>query len=82
MHTEYAPVLRRLQGAAASREFEASMRLEDEVTEAWIRMERDIAERDGTIAQQQEALAQRDEALARRQAEIEELRRRLDRQGR
>ena len=75
MPPEYGPVLRRLQGAAASREFEASMRLEDEVTEAWMRMERDIAQQKETIAQQQEA-------LARQQAEIEELRRRLDRRGR
>ena len=89
MPPEYGPVLRRLQGAAASREFEASMRLEDEVTEAWMRMERDIAERDGTIAQrdgtiaqQQEALAQRDEVVERQKAEIEELRRRLDGRGR
>ena len=103
MPPEYAPVLRRLQGAAANPEFEASMRLEDEVVGEWRRMEHDIAQRDealaqqqGTIAQQKEALAQRDEALAQRdealaqrdevverqQAEIEELRRRLGRQGR
>ena len=82
MPPEYAPVLRRLQGAAANPEFEASMRLEDEVVGEWRRMEHDIAQRDGTIAQQQEALAQRDEALERQQAELEELRRRLDRQGR
>ena len=89
MPPEYGPVLRRLQGAAASREFEASMRLEDEVTEAWMRMERDIAQQKETIAEHKEALAQRDgtiaeqqEALARQQAEIEELRRRLDRRGR
>ncbi|MDE0460310.1 MAG: hypothetical protein OXI15_23730, partial [Chromatiales bacterium] len=96
MPPEYAPVLRRLQGAAANPEFEASMRLEDEVVGEWRRMEHDIAQRDEALAQQKETIAQRDEALAQRdealaqrdevverqQAEIEELRRRLGRQGR
>ena len=96
MPPEYAPVLRRLQEAMVGRELETSMCMEDEMAGEWMRMERDIAERDGTIAQQQgtlaqqqetiaqrdEALAQRDEVVERQQAEIEELRRRLDRQGR
>ena len=61
---EYGPVLRRLQRAAASRELELSMRLEDEVVEEWMRMERDIAQQKEALAQQKEALAQQKEALA------------------
>ena len=61
---EYGPVLRRLQRAAASRELELSMRLEDEVVEEWMRMERDIAQRDEALAEHKEALAEHKEALA------------------
>ena len=39
----YAPVLRRLAGAAASVEVADSMALEDEVSETWGRMKREIA---------------------------------------
>ena len=66
MPPEYAPVLRRLQGAAANPEFEASMRLEDEVVGEWRRMEHDIAQRDEALAQQQGTIAQQEEALAQR----------------
>ena len=64
MPAEYGPVLRRLQGAAVSRELEASMRLEDEVVGEWLRLERDIAEQKEALAEQKEALAEQKEALA------------------
>ena len=66
----YAPVLRRLERAVASRELEVSMALEDEMVGEWSRMYRIITE-------QKEALAEHKETLARQRAEIEELRRRL-----
>ena len=66
-HTEipaaYAPVLRRLQAAAADESVAASMALEDDVVGEWMLMQRDIADRDETIR--------------RLQAEIEALRHRV-----
>ena len=70
MPAEYGPVLRRLQGAAASRELEASMRLEDEVVGEWMRMERDIAQHKEALAQHKEALARHKEALAQHKEDI------------
>ena len=67
---EYGPVLRRLQRAAASRELELSMRLEDEVVEEWMRMERDIAQRDEALAEHKEALAEHKEVLAQQDGTI------------
>ena len=73
----YAPVLRRLQAAAADETVAASMALEDEVIGEWTRMQRDIADRDETIAEHKETIADRDETIRRQQAEIEALRRRM-----
>ena len=87
----YAPVLRRLERAVASRELEVSMALEDEMVGEWSRMYRIITEQKEALAEQKEALAEHKDALAehkdalaehketlaRQRAEIEELRRRL-----
>ena len=73
----YAPVLRRLQAAAADEAVAVSMELEDEVVGEWTRMQHDIAERDETIAEKDEAIAEKDEAIRRQQAEIDALRRQL-----
>ena len=87
----YAPVLRRLQAAAADESVAASMELEDDVIGEWTRMQRDIAGLDETIAKldetiagqaetlagQEETIADRDETIRRQQAEIEALRRRM-----
>ena len=75
----YTPVLRRLEGAAASVEVADSMALEDEVLETWGRMTREIAAKDATLtrerAEHDAALAQEraehDAALARERAERE-----------
>ena len=58
----YAPVLRRLEGAAASEEVSDSMALEDEVSETWGRMKQEIAE-------QTAALADKDATLERERSE-------------
>ena len=58
----YAPVLRRLQKAAASVEVADSMALEDEVAETWGRMKRESAAKDT-------ALAEKDARLERERAE-------------
>ena len=60
----YAPVLRRLAGAAASVEVADSMALEDEVAETWGRMKRESAAKDA-------ALTEKDAALARDRADHE-----------
>ena len=80
----YAPVLRRLQAAAADQAVAVSMALEDEIVGEWTRMQRDIAarddviaEKDDVIAEKDEAIAEKDEALRRQQAEIDALRRQL-----
>ena len=69
----YTPVLRRLEGAAASVEVADSMALEDEVLETWGRMKREIAAKDATLvrerAEHNAALAEKDAALARERAE-------------
>ena len=64
----YVPVLRRLAGAAASVEVADSMALEDEVSETWGRMKREIAAKDATLARER---AEHDAALARERAERE-----------
>ena len=64
----YVPVLRRLEGAAASVEVADSMALEDEVSETWGRMKREIAAKDATLARER---AEHDAALARERAERE-----------
>ena len=80
----YAPVLRRLEGAAASVEVADSMVLEDEVTDTWARMKRASARKDAALAEKDAALAEKDATLARERAEraaaeerIAELERRL-----
>ena len=64
----YVPVLRRLEGAAASVEVADSMALEDEVSETWGRMKREIAAKDATLARER---AEHDAAMARERAERE-----------
>ena len=83
---KYAPVLRRLLGAAGSREVRDAMIVEDEVVSHLVRKDRriaevvaerdqaivDIAERDQTIVEQGETIAERDQALAERDQAIVE----------
>ena len=66
----YAPVLRRLQAAAADESVAALMALEDDFIGEWTRMQRDIATRDETIVGHEET-------IRRQQAEIEALQRRM-----
>ena len=68
----YAPVLRRLAGAAASVEVSDSMALEDEVSETWGRMKRESAAKDAALAEQETALAAKDAALAAKDAALAE----------
>ena len=96
MPDRYAPVLRRLQRAAASPELRHSMLTEDEILGAWERMHRENLEQQKALEDQQKALedqqktiAERDETIAAQRAEnekqrgeIEELRRRLGDRGR
>ena len=67
---KYAPVLRRLLGAAGSREVRDAMIVEDEVVAHLVRKDRRIAEvvaeRDEATAERDEATAERDEATAER----------------
>lgn len=91
MPERYAPVLRRLQRAAASPELRHSMLTEDEILGAWERVHRENLEQKKALAEQRKAfedqrktLAERDETIAEQRAEnekqrgeIEELRRRL-----
>ena len=95
MPERYAPVLRRLQRAAASPELRYSMLTEDEIVGAWERVHREhqeqqeaIAEQRKILAEQQEAITARDETIEAQRAEnetqraeIEELRRRLRDRG-
>ena len=75
----YAPVLRRLAGAATSVEVSDSMALEDEVSETWGRMKREsaakdaaLAEKDAALTEQEAALAEKDTVLAERDAALAE----------
>ena len=84
MPDRYAPVLRRLQRAAASPELRHSMLTEDEILGAWERVHRENLEQQKALAEQQRTIAERDETIAAQRAEnekqrgeIEELRRRL-----
>ena len=71
----YAPVLRRLEGAAASVEVADSMALEDEVTETWERMKRESAAKDAALTEKDAALvreqAEKDAAVAEKDAALE-----------
>ena len=80
------PVLRRLEGAAASVEVADSMALEDEVSETWGRMKREIAadkvalaEKDAALAAKDAALLDKDAALAEKDAAL--ARERADREA-
>ena len=73
----YAPVLRRLEGAAASVEVEDSMALEDEVAETWARLKRESAAKDAALAEKDAALVKKDAALAVAEERTAELERRL-----
>ena len=66
----YAPVLRRLEGAAASIEVADSMALEDEVAETWGRMKRESAAKDAALAEKDAALAAKDAALTEKDAAL------------
>ena len=68
----YAPVLRRLEGAAASVEGADSMALEDEVAETWGRLKRESAAKDTALAEKEAALAETEAALAEREAALAE----------
>ena len=88
MPDRYAPVLRRLQRAAASPELRHSMLTEDEILGAWERVHRENLEQQKVLAEQQKTIAERDETIAAQRAEnekqrgeIEELRRRLGDRG-
>ncbi len=77
--TAYAPVLRRLEAAAADAAVAESMALEDEILGEWNRMQRDIdeaketiADRDETIADHEKTIAERDEAIAGHEKTIAE----------
>ena len=72
----YVPVLRRLAGAAVSVEVADSMALEDEVSETWGRMKREIAADKAALAQEradrEAAVAEKDAALAEKDAAVAE----------
>jgi hypothetical protein len=70
----YAPVLRRLEQAAADAAVAESMTLEDEMLGAWARRDRAIAEARETIAEKDEAIAEKDEAIAEAREAIAEAR--------
>ncbi len=77
MPPQYAPVLRRLEAAAADTAVAASMALADEVTSIWVRQEETIAEREETIAEREETIAEHEETIRRQKAEIDALHRRI-----
>ena len=68
----YAPVLRRLQIAAASPLLRHSMLTEDEIIGAWEGMYRDLAEQEKTLAEQEKTLAEREKTLAEREKTLAE----------
>ncbi len=72
----YDPVLRRMEGAAASIEVTDSMALEDEVAETWGRMKREIAEKDAALAEM-DAIIERQRTERAAEERIAELERRL-----
>ena len=85
--TRYAPVLRRLQIAAASPMLRHSMLTEDEIIGEWEGMYRDLAEHrtalaehQKTIAEQEKTLAEQEKTLAARDATIERQRAESERQ--
>ena len=69
---KYAPVLRRLLGAAGSREVRDAMIVEDEVVSHLVRKDREIAERDQTIVEHKETIVEHKETIAERDQTIVE----------
>ena len=76
----YAPVLRRLQIAAASPMLRHSMLTEDEIIGAWEGMYRDLAGQKRALAEQEKTLAEQEKTLAARDATIERQREENERQ--
>ena len=74
MPDRYAPVLRRLQRAAASPELRHSMLTEDEILGAWERMHRENLEQQKALAEQRKAFAEQQKALEDRQKALAEQR--------
>ena len=72
MPERYAPVLRRLQRAAASPELRHSMLTEDEILGAWERMHRENLEQQKALAEQRKAFADQQKALAEQQKALED----------
>ena len=70
MPERYAPVLRRLQRAAASPELRHSMLTEDEIVGAWERVHREHQEQQQAIAEQRKILAEQQEAITAQQEAI------------
>ena len=64
MPDRYAPVLRRLQRAAASPELRHSMLTEDEILGAWERMHRENLEQQKALAEQRKAFEDQQKILA------------------
>ena len=60
----YAPVLRRLEAAAADQSVAALMALEDDFISDWTRMQHDLARRAETIAGHEETIAGHEETIA------------------
>ena len=77
MPERYAPVLRRLQRAAASPELRHSMLTEDEILGAWERVHRENLEQKKALAERDETIAEQRAENEKQREEIEELRRRL-----
>ena len=78
----YVPVLRRLEGAAASVEVADSMALEDEVSENWGRMKRESAAGEAAVAEKDAALARERAEREAAQERVAEMARRLEELGR
>ena len=70
MPERYAPVLRRLQRAAASPALRHSMLTEDEIVGAWERVHREHQEQQQAIVEQQKLLAEQQEAITAQQEAI------------
>ena len=70
MPERYAPVLRRLQRAAANPELRHSMLTEDEIVGAWERVHREHQEQQQAIVEQQKLLAEQQEAITAQQEAI------------
>ena len=74
MPDRYAPVLRRLQRAAASPELRHSMLTEDEILGAWERVHRENLEQQKALAEQRKAFEDQQKTLEDRQKALAEQR--------